>query len=125
MCRHSTSSCQDPGPGPQAARRTSRPEACQRAAGRRIVAHDLSRAVGVGAEPQDRAWNAILAGGALPARIVRQPAEGEMPAIRFWSRGLNSSPWPAFRWVMIFTALGDNNEAFRWLNHEPRHARVA
>ena len=26
---------------------------------------------------------------------------------------------------MIYSALGDNDEAFRWLNYEPHHAWVA
>jgi len=38
---------------------------------------------------------------------------------------LKPGPWGAFWRMMIFAALGENDEAFRWLDYKPHHAWLA
>ncbi|NIM52945.1 MAG: protein kinase [Gemmatimonadales bacterium] len=76
--------------------------------------HEDALAVARQARPEDRGWilgrQLALAGHTEEARAIAAELEAEAP-----------SPWAAWNLAVLYATLGENDDAFRWLNYEGIH----
>ncbi len=83
--------------------------------------HDEALEVARGSTPRDRGWilgrQLALGGRTDEARAIAAEMEAEMEAN-------GPTPWGAWSIAVLYATLGDNDNAFRWLNYENIHCWV-